>query len=80
MTLHPVFYIDLKNFIKGFSISYKSNTELLLVYNKSFIRIQKAMNRYNAKPKPRVTNVKYIKDVLTTFALMPIRSAIRWHT
>ena len=63
--------------IKGFAIDYKSNTELRLVYNKSFIRIQNAINKYNAKPNPRVTKVKYIKEVLTTLARIPRRSAIR---
>ncbi len=34
-------------------------------------------NRYKAKPKPKVTKVRYINDVRTTFALIPKRSAIR---
>ena len=60
--------------------NYKSKTELRLVYTKSFIFIQKAKKRYKAKPKPRVTNVKYIKVVRTTFARIPNLSAIRWQT
>ncbi len=58
-------------------INYKSNTDVRFVYNISLMRIQKAKNKYNAKPKPTVTKVRYIKDVLTTFALNPMRSAIR---
>lgn len=44
------------------------------------MRIQNAINKYKANPNPKVTNVRYIKDVLTTLALMPNRSAMRWHT
>lgn len=58
-------------------IGYKSKTEERLVYNKSLMRIQNAKNRYRAKPKPRVTNVRYIKVVLTTLARIPSLSAIR---
>jgi len=56
---------------------YKSNTEERFVYSRSLICIQKAIKRYKAKPKPKVTKVKYIKEVLTTFALIPNLSAIR---
>ena len=41
------------------------------------MRIQKAINKYKAKPKPSVTKVKYINEVLTTFARIPNLSAIR---
>jgi hypothetical protein len=59
---------------------YKSKTEDRFVYSKSLIRIQKAKNKYKAKPNPKVTNVKYINEVRTTFARMPNLSAIRWQT
>jgi len=72
-----ILILDRNTFTKGFAIGYKSNTELRLVYNKSLIRIQNAINKYSAKPNPRVTKVKYINDVLTTLALIPKRSAIR---
>lgn len=61
-------------------VCYKSKTEVLLVYTKSLIFNQKAKNRYNAKPKPNVANVKYIKDVRTILARIPKRSAIRLQT
>ncbi len=66
-------------FINRF-IDYKSKTEVRFVYMISFIRIQKAKNKYKAKPNPTVTKVRYINEVLTTLARIPKRSAIRWQT
>lgn len=68
---------DLKTLTIGLIIGYKSNTEVRFVYTKSFIRIQKAINKYKANPKPNVTKVKYINEVLTILALIPSLSAIR---
>tara|TARA_B100001057_G_scaffold112718_1_gene110876 strand:+ start:5548 stop:5724 length:177 start_codon:yes stop_codon:yes gene_type:complete len=56
---------------------YISNTELRFEKIKSLILSQKARNKYNAKPKPIVTKVTYINEVLTTLARIPKRSAIR---
>lgn len=72
-----VYIFDLNNDKRGLFINYKSKTEERLVYIISLIRIQNAKNKYNAKPKPTVTKVRYINDVLTIFALIPNRSAIR---
>ena len=72
-----VLTLDLNTFNKGFIIGYKSKTELRLVYTKSLMRIQNAMNKYKAKPNPSVTKVRYTKEVRTTRALIPKRSAIR---
>jgi hypothetical protein len=72
-----VFSFDLKNLIIGLVIFYMSNTELRFEKIVSFIRNQKAINKYNANAKPTVTNVTYIKEVRTTLARMPNRSAIR---
>ena len=72
-----VFTFERNTFIKGFVMGYKSNTELRLVYNKSLMLIKNEMTKYSAKPKPSVTNVRYMNEVLTTFALIPKRSAIR---
>ncbi|RBP27651.1 hypothetical protein DFR65_10937 [Oceanihabitans sediminis] len=63
-----------------FSYYYKSKTEERFVYKLSFIFIQKARNKYKANPKPRVTKVRYINEVRTSFARIPNLSAIRWHT
>jgi hypothetical protein len=75
-----VFSFDLKNFTMGLLMSYISNTELRFEKIVSFIRSQKAMNKYNANAKPTVTKVTYMKEVRTTLALMPNRSAMRWQT
>jgi hypothetical protein len=75
-----VFSFDLKNFTMGLIMSYISNTELRFEKIVSFIRSQKAMNKYNANAKPTVTKVTYMKEVRTTLALMPNRSAMRWQT
>jgi hypothetical protein len=75
-----VFSFDLKNFTMGLFMSYISNTELRFEKIVSFIRSQKAMNKYNANAKPTVTKVTYMKEVRTTLALMPNRSAMRWQT
>tara|TARA_B100001093_G_scaffold228834_1_gene219429 strand:- start:800 stop:1066 length:267 start_codon:yes stop_codon:yes gene_type:complete len=75
-----VFSFDLKNFTMGLLMSYISNTELRFEKIISFIRSQKAMNKYNANAKPTVTKVTYMKEVRTTLALMPNRSAMRWQT
>jgi|TARA_B100001248_G_scaffold230026_1_gene189731 hypothetical protein len=75
-----VFSFDLKNFTVGLLMSYISNTELRFEKIVSFIRSQKAMNKYNANAKPTVTKVTYMKEVRTTLALMPNRSAMRWQT
>jgi hypothetical protein len=72
-----VFSFDLKNFTMVFLMSYMSNTELRFEKIVSFIRSQKAINKYNANAKPTVTNVTYIKEVRTTLARMPNRSAMR---
>jgi hypothetical protein len=64
----------------GLFMSYISNTELRFEKIVSFIRSQKAMNKYNANAKPTVTKVTYMKEVRTTLALMPNRSAMRWQT
>lgn len=39
-------------------VNYKSKTEVRFVYTISLIFIQKARNKYKAKPKPTVTKVK----------------------
>ena len=75
-----VFSFDLKKFKTGLLIFYTSNTELRFEKIVSFIRSQKAINKYNANANPTVTNVTYIKEVLTTLALIPNRSAMRWQT
>jgi hypothetical protein len=75
-----VFSFDLKNFTMALLMSYISNTELRFEKIVSFIRSQKAMNKYNANAKPTVTKVTYMKEVRTTLALMPNRSAMRWQT
>jgi hypothetical protein len=61
----------------GLVIGYKSKTEVRFANNRSLILIQNAKNKYNANPKPKVTKVKYINEVLTILARIPKRSAIR---
>ncbi len=65
------------HFINVLVMGQRSNTEERFVYTKSLIRIKKEINKYKAKPNPKVTNVRYINEVLTTLALIPKRSAIR---
>ena len=50
---------------------YKSNTEDLFEYTISFILIQKAITRYNKKPRPKPKKLLYIKPSLTCFDLIP---------
>jgi len=54
---------------------YKSNTELRLVYTKSFNFKRNAVVKYIAKDTPRVAKVKYIKNNRTFFARIPNLSA-----
>ena len=72
-----MFILDRNTLSKLLAIIYKSNTDVRFVYIRSFIRIQNAINKYSANPKPKVTNVRYIKEVLTTRALIPNLSAMR---
>ena len=72
-----IFNFDLNTFSIGFTMTQISKTELRLEKIISLIFNQKATNKYSAKPKPKVTKVTYMKEVRTTLARIPNRSAIR---
>ena len=59
---------------------YKSKTEVLLPYNRSFIFNQKANTKYITKPPKTVVNEAYIKNNLTDFTFIPKKSANREQT
>jgi hypothetical protein len=67
--------IDLTIFTGIDSFYYKSNTDRLLVCNRSFNFNRKASTRYKAKEKPRVTKERYIKNNRTLETLIPNLSA-----
>ena len=71
-----VLILDLKSFSKVLFINYKSNTEERLVYTRSLIRIQNAINRYHDKINiylvihPFKKRFRYVIHVLSYFFIL----------
>ena len=59
---------------------YKSKTEVLLPYKRSFIFNQKARIKYIIKPPKTVAKDAYMKNNRTDFTFIPKKSANREHT